>query len=129
MKRRKRNNVTDREKRHTDIALQAMLSNKALLIGYRGRKRTIEPHSIGTDKRGRIVLQCWQVDGGSESGACVGWKTIRLDDVESMHVSDMESGAPQKGFKSKGAGFDEVLYDIEECLKVTNRAAARSMRH
>ncbi|HNR12937.1 MAG TPA: hypothetical protein PKM59_06470 [Thermodesulfobacteriota bacterium] len=55
---------------------------------YHGYSRPVEPHVYGRDKDGEEILRCFQISGGSESGALVGWKLLKVQDVSSLHLTE-----------------------------------------
>jgi len=67
---------------------KAIASLSTIELRYNGYARVVEPYAHGRDKSGDAMLRCFQVSGGSESGARMGWKLLKLSEVYSLHVSE-----------------------------------------
>ena len=63
---------------------RAVRERRLLELGYGGFSRVVEPHAYGLDRRGDERLLCFQVSGGSTSGARAGWKLLKLSEVASV---------------------------------------------
>jgi predicted DNA-binding transcriptional regulator YafY len=88
----------------------ALAIEKRLVVQlwYRGAKRTVDPHVLGTDHQGHELLSAWQayVENGAERD--IGWRSFRVDEIEKVNVTldPMLHTAP--GYKPPGASFAKV---------------------
>ena len=80
-------------------ACRALRDGKCLRVRYGGYERIVEVHVVGRSGEGREIMRVWQVRGGSASGAGVGWKMLRLDEVRSSRIVAERSQAPRPGYK------------------------------
>jgi hypothetical protein len=67
--------------------VDAIRNMNVLELRYHGYSRMVEPHAYGRDKDGDEILRCFQISGGSESGARVGWKLLKVREVLSLHLT------------------------------------------
>ena len=80
-------------------ACRALREGKCLRVRYGGYERTVEIHVVGRSGEGRDMMRVWQVRGGSASGEGVGWKMLRLDEVQSSRITDERARVPRPGYK------------------------------
>lgn len=69
---------------------QAIKEQNPLELRYHGYARIVEPHAYGRDKGGDEILRCYQTSGGSESGEREGWKLLKVREVISLHLINVE---------------------------------------
>jgi hypothetical protein len=96
----------------SDIACHALKSGMALELRYNGFSRCVEVHAVGISKAGKLAMSCWQVRGGSASNESVGWKLMKLDDVQSAVVSDEPSQAPRPGYKRGDTRMQRIFCEL-----------------
>lgn len=79
--------------------IQAIQNKQILEIRYHGFTRTVEPHAYGLSRKGREVLRCYQISGGSVSGLRVDWKLLALDEMRSIATTGHVFSTPRLGYK------------------------------
>src|SRR5689334_6035853 len=60
---------------------QAIRNRQVLRLNVRLYSRRIEPYFLATNLDGDLVLICWQLSGGCDSGHPVGWKEFKVADI------------------------------------------------
>ncbi len=96
----------------TTIPCQAILAGKCIQLTYSDYIRVVEVHAAGYTKDENAVIRVWQVRGGSVSNEPVGWKLMRLDEAESMHIIDEDSQAPRQGYKRDDKHIPRIMGQI-----------------
>jgi hypothetical protein len=96
----------------SDIACQALKAGKVLELRYNGFSRCVEVHAVGTSKAGNLVMSCWQTRGGSTTNEPVGWKLMKLEDVQSAAISDESSQAPRTGYKRGDSRMPTIICEL-----------------
>ena len=72
-----------------DLIRQATLARRQIVATYKGHRRELCPHALGT-KNGRRQALVFQFSGGSESALPPGgdWRCIPVDGLEDVVVRD-----------------------------------------
>jgi len=83
----------------------AIQNRNLLTFNYAGFRRTVEPHTYGTDTRGHLALRAYQVAGGSESGEYVGWKLFHVHEMAGVTVQPQTFAGPRPGYKRGDKAF------------------------
>jgi hypothetical protein len=86
---------------------RAVRDHRLIELRYGGWSRVVEPHAYGRDRRGEPRLLCFQLAGGSASGARAGWKLLRLREAASVRALRTEF-LPRAEFDGGGRGLAEV---------------------
>jgi hypothetical protein len=83
---------------NSDLACEALKSQRCLVLAYRGKNRVVEVHIVGHTQDGELLMRVWQVRGGSNGGQATGWKLLRIETVTAARLSDEQSQAPREGY-------------------------------
>lgn len=86
----------------------AILGRNLLSFTYDGFRRTVEPHTYGTDTKGHLALRAYQVGGGSESGEYVGWKLFHVGDMLGVTVLPQTFTGPRPKYKRGDTAFASI---------------------
>lgn len=86
----------------------AVQGRNLLSFMYDGYRRTVEPHTYGTDKQGHSALRAYQVGGGSESGQYVGWKLFHTNEMHGVTVQPQTFAGPRPGYKRGDKAFASI---------------------
>ena len=78
-----------------------------LQLVYDATTRVFEPHTLGADASGALMVCGYQVRGGSRSGQSSGWKTFSLARIGGIEVLD-EHFRPRAGYRHDDAGFARI---------------------
>lgn len=79
---------------------------------YDGFHRTVEPHTYGMDTKGHVALRAYQVGGGSDSGASVGWKLFHVHGMLSVSVQPQCFAGPRPGYKRADKAFASITAQL-----------------
>lgn len=75
--------------------LRAALEARHLLgFNYDDKPRIIEPHALGLNKDGLMVVRGWQQNGDSP-----GWRLFILEKAGEITVLEQQFAAPRPGYK------------------------------
>lgn len=69
-----------------EFIVLAIENMKVLRVYYSGKYREIEPHCLGINHKGTIVLRAYQRYGGSLSGISPGWKLFNISKFEKVSI-------------------------------------------
>lgn len=64
--------------------------------------RTVEPHVLGTNRKGSLALSAWFLRGESASAEGPGWREYLLDSVSEVEVLDEVFEGPRPGYRPGG---------------------------
>ena len=68
------------------MILNGIWTKTRLYMDYGPGLRLIEPYACGFSARGDGLMYAYQVGGASASGVRVGWKTFRVDRIETLDL-------------------------------------------
>lgn len=91
----------------------AVDTRKHLAFDYDGQPRIVEPHALGLNKKGEIVLRAFQVAGGSATDP-VAWKLFNLTKAGNLTVVDQTSQAPRPGYKPGDRAMAIIITELPE---------------
>jgi hypothetical protein len=95
--------------------LRVALERRDLLqFNYDDKSRTVEPHALGLNKKGELVMRAFQV-GGQSATSDTGWKLFTLEKATDLVVvMDGESRAPRPGYKKGDKAMVTILAELDE---------------
>lgn len=69
-----------------ELITNAIADQKVLIIRYQNdpMTRTIEPHTLGYNRKGNLVLSAYQIDGYSSSGNFIAWKLFTVNEIQNI---------------------------------------------
>ena len=91
---------------------KAIHCRQLLVFIYAGLRRTVEPHTYGTDTKGHLALRAYQVGGGSDSGEHVGWKLFHVHEMLSLTVQPQSFANPRPGYKRGDKAFAKITAEL-----------------
>lgn len=94
------------------LGCEALRTNSRLEIGYSGRARVIEVHTVGYTRDDEPTMRAWQVRGGSAGGDSSGWKLFRLNEISSAKILDEKSEAPRVGYKRGDPAIQRIVCQV-----------------
>jgi hypothetical protein len=95
-----------------DTARTALEAGKVLELTYSGFSRCVEVHAIGISKKEEIIMVCWQLRGGSVTSEPVGWKMMKLSEVEAAAVIEEVSEAPRHGYRKGDRRMTRIICEL-----------------
>jgi len=96
----------------SDIACSALRAGKVLELRYDGFGRSVEVHAVGFSKEGHKLMRVWQIRGGSDSGEPMGWKLMRLDEVQAAIATGENSLAPRAGYRRSDRAMTRIICQL-----------------
>lgn len=97
----------------SSLLAQAVAERKLLAFSYDGLNRLVEPHAVGLNKSGLMVMRAWQLAGESAT-VVAGWKLFTLEKATNMSVVDLPSQAPRPGYKAGDKGIATIVAELPE---------------
>ncbi len=89
----------------------AVTAGRYLEIDYPPGRRVVAPHILGRTSSGELVLSVYQVNGASDAGETVGWKTFHLDRILGVRVLDKRF-SPQGDYNPHDPKIPEVIVKV-----------------
>ncbi len=87
---------------------QAINSLQLISFRYGDSVRVVEPHAYGIDTKRHYALRAYQVRGGSQSGAGLGWKLFHRDEMYGVTVLLETFSGARRGYKRGDKTFDTI---------------------
>lgn len=90
-------------------ALSSMIDEMRIItFEYKGSTRTVEPHLIGVNKAGHLVLSAFQISGGSEAS----WRWFLLDQISNLSELSEHFDRPRPGYNENDSTMDRIIHRI-----------------
>jgi predicted DNA-binding transcriptional regulator YafY len=86
----------------------AIRQKRRLQVDYDGAARVFEPHTLGADASGALLVCGYQVRGGSRSGQSSGWKTFSLARIGAVAALDEHFHQPRPEYQHDDPGFARI---------------------
>lgn len=86
----------------------AIEHRRRLTLVYNGGPRVLEPHTLGADASGAMLVCGYQVRGSSRSGQGAGWKTLALARIGEIAALDEHFSRPRPEYKRDDPGFARI---------------------
>ena len=83
-----------------------------LQIDYDAAPRVFEPHTLGEDAGGEVLVCGYQVSGASLSGAIRGWKMFALARIGDVVMLDERFHHPRAGYQHDDPGFARITAQL-----------------
>lgn len=88
-----------------DLICRSISERTTVSFHYSGSLRTVEPHALGHNRQGRLVLCGWQVAGGSGEG----WRDFFIDKMERINPSSERFSSPRAGYNPNDSTLTRVI--------------------
>lgn len=63
---------------------RAITTRQELAVSTVAGERIIHPHCVYRSTRDKVLLECWQVSGASDSGKVPWWKNLPIEQIVSL---------------------------------------------
>jgi predicted DNA-binding transcriptional regulator YafY len=90
------------------LIAQAIERRQCLSVDYDGGQRVLEPHTLGADASGSMMVCGYQLRGVSRSGQGSGWKTFTLARIGRIRALDEHFSRPRAEYKRDDPGFARI---------------------
>lgn len=71
---------------------------------YHGSTRVVEPHTVGTDLKGHLMLCGWQTSGGSGTG----WRNFHLQEISDLAGTGETFEVPRPNYNPRDSRFSSI---------------------
>lgn len=88
---------------------QALEARQLFGFNYNDSPRIVEPHALGLNAKGEMVLRGYQTNGDTP-----GWKLFVLEKAEVITVLETPSEAPRPGYKAGDKAMVTILSQLPE---------------
>lgn len=76
---------------------------------YRRTRRVVEPHEIGRNRAGNVVLLGYQVGGDGVDVDPPGWGSYELDSIASLVATDRTFSGPRSSYSPAGEELTQTF--------------------
>lgn len=83
----------------------AIARRQPLSFLYGGRLRSVEPHALGYDRAGDLILRAWQQTGSGPQG----WYDYRVGEMRDLTCGMPASFAVRRDFRPSGLKLERTL--------------------
>lgn len=88
--------------------LKAALDARLIFsFSYDDKPRFVEPHALGLNKDGKMVLRGWQQNGDRP-----GWRLFVLEKAETITILEQQFDDPRPGYKTGDTAMTEILAEL-----------------
>ena len=91
--------------------IDAIGDKKIITFTYSGKHREVEPHCLGENASGNIILRGYQIDGGSISREPEGWKLFKVEGISSLEILDADFDV-RKDYKRNDSAMSKIISQI-----------------
>ena len=97
--------------RELDLLIKAVTNKQQITIELieDSWPRKIEPYAIFRSSSGKILLECYQLDGFSESDKRIGWRTINVAKIKLVRSKPIQGFEPRSEFKPDSPRYADRL--------------------
>mgnify|MGYP001080585643 CR=1 FL=1 len=95
-----------------NILVNAVKNRSLVAFAYDDKPRVVEPHAVGINKAGNLVVRGYQV-GGESATTRSSWKLFTVDKMEGLMPIDGDSQAPREGYRMGDAVMVTILAQLE----------------
>ncbi len=94
------------------IICDAIHNRRVLKFTYHGHHRVVEPHAYGLSQAENEVIRCYQTGGTSDSGKVPDWRLMRVDQVESLTVTEEHFVGERNGYVKGDKGMSTIFCEL-----------------
>lgn len=91
-----------------NVICGAIAKMQVVTFGYKGKVRTVEPHTLGYDTKGHLTLCGWQLSGGSGQD----WRDFHTNEMTGLSVMDEEFAGPRDGYKRDDRTLQQIVCQL-----------------
>ena len=96
-----------------EILCRAVRERRLLMFAYGDRVRVVEPHLYGETSGGGHILSAWLRPGYSRSEPDGGWRSFKVDELESLQLLTEHFAGPREGFNARDQRMAQVYCAVE----------------
>ena len=96
----------------------AILQRRVVEFSYEGRTRSVEPHAVGYDSAGELVLHGWELAGNRE-----GFRRFSVRSIRMLTVSEKRFAGPRPGYRPDTLPLHRIVCRLEPSKPAEDHAA------
>jgi len=97
-----------------NVIIKAINDRKLLRFSYRNSVKIVEPHLLGERKK-KLCLSAYQVDGSSKSGVIIPWREYLLDEMKEVEILPAVFKGTRPGYHSApNSRFNEAIAQLQK---------------
>jgi hypothetical protein len=87
------------------LICEAIAKRAEISFLYSGSERTAEPHVVGYDRAGALVLSAWQVGGGSGQG----WRDFHFAKMSAVALTGTTFSGSRPGYNPNDSTLMRII--------------------
>ena len=91
-----------------NVVCEAITNKQVVEFYYKGHKRIVEPHLVGTRTTGNIELSAFQTGGYSESKSIPFWRGYLLAEITQWNPTDETFERPRNGYNRNDSRMTHI---------------------
>ena len=84
---------------------EAIETRSIVAIGYKGSRREVEPHLLGTNLKGNLVLSAFQLTGGSGTN----FRSYLVNEITFAEATGESFLGPRSGYNPNDETMSNIL--------------------
>jgi hypothetical protein len=89
----------------SDTICNAINDRLVISFQYKGVVRFVEPHAVGSDRNGKLMLSAWQLSGGSGAG----WRDYDLLLITGITVTEDKFPSVRPGYNPNDSTLSRIV--------------------
>ena len=98
--------------RTTTAIVEAIGSQRLLVLDYHGKTRVVEPHTFGLDRWDRALLCAFQVECDSATGSSSGWRFFLVAQISNARLDARRFAAPRPEYVRRDGAFKSITAEL-----------------
>ena len=90
----------------------AIHNRRVLRFAYHGHPRVVEPHAHGLNRAQNELVRCYQTGGTSRSGKVPDWRLMRVDQIESLTVTEERFADARSGYVKGDRSMSTIFCEL-----------------
>jgi predicted DNA-binding transcriptional regulator YafY len=75
---------------------------------YKGKRRRVEPHTLGVHGNGSVTLCGWQLSGGSGES----WRDFLIEEMSALRIENEAFTGPRAGYRRGDQTLQRVICQL-----------------
>ena len=98
--------------RTTTAIVEAISTQRLLVLDYHGKTRVVEPHTFGLDRWGRAMLCAYQVECETQPNKPTGWRFFFIEQISNAHLDARRFAAPRPDYLRRDGAFKSITAEL-----------------
>jgi hypothetical protein len=96
----------------TTAIVEAITSQRLLVLDYQGKTRVVEPHTFGLDRWSRVLLCAYQVECDGTSSSPSGWRSFLVAQMSNARLDPRRFATPRPGYLRGDGAFKSITAEL-----------------